>query len=1160
MRHTTRIYALLGFVLATLTVFGTAAQSNDGGYRIAVQLNDSFAIYAVNQNAEATLIRDFGDQFGFLLSQRATDWIVLTQDDVVPSPDGRYLAFVAGKIPETEHSLFIYDIRTNDLQQVPLAGYALPLWSPDSTALALIMKIWFVDFQREPLLNIYDLATGALNPVAPVEKLVYPAIWAPDSQSLLFVNDSPDCSQPCMDAPSDWYRVDRSGSNLTRLTNLGTEIIGTSVAAQSICVPRDSDWTESGTQLYYSVDCLNSSTGNNQVLVYALDLSGANSLELDVQAEYPEDFHSYSKGIHSLQSGVYVAVSSTIQTYDFATSGNEWRIFNFIPQGNWIIFYQSRFPIDITIPLSFFEVSPDESELVIGGENSTLDTELAHLSIVDTSGQIPAQTIEIDQRICDATWLSNDSLMLSQYSLDGCGPYSEVITQLVRDMDTGAISPLTSSAGPIWIVGETIEEPPMIGPTSTPSPTSTVPAPGCTSYLSDAASVSSAIISANTDAVASTICLESGSTITLVSDPVSFYGPTGLPPITSPITIIGAPGSVIERDPSAEPFRLFAVGDGGSLTLQDVTLRNGLIDENAGAALLVVGADAEANLVNVRLENNQAIHPTEGTGGAVYNYFGSVTITDSRFTGNQAAVTGGALWNWGGSVTVSNSCLVGNGSSAGLAVANFEADPINLENNWWGAVNGPGGVGSGIGDGVGAGVLYEPFLSVPLAVCADLPLTPVPTATETLTPTWTPTATGTLLPPTETETPQETATPTETATQTPTEQVTEIPTATFTPTLTPTPSATPGSGSGLSTGILDDFNRADGSVGSNWGASLGDYGILGEQLHSDSGFLSGYLLWQTAFGATQEASLTFSTTGTPSDTVLLLKAQSGTGVENGALEAWYQPANGVIELRTYSPDSPYTTPRGVPIPVTFQPGDNFRVRALADGIVQLFRNDVMIGSRDIRAWSLYAATGYIGVWTAGEVDNFGGGTLNLTTQQVTAQVAAGSDDVNEEGEYYWDGTGRVWIGGGSDPTASYAGLRFSGIAIPQGATIVSARLEFYVPVDNWIYLEMDIGAEASDNSLTFSETARPSLRSLTNNRAAHSSDDYWPEDTWNMLEDVAPVVQEIVNRSGWQSGNSLSLILRNTSSGAWARKFPMSYEGDPALAPRLIISYVMPGG
>lgn len=669
------------------------------------------------------------------------------------------------------------------------------------------------------------------------------------------------------------------------------------------------------------------------------------------------------------------------------------------------------------------------------------------------------------------------------------------------------------------------------------------------------------------------ICLQPNTTYTISGSNVDFNGPTGLPAITSPVKIIGAPGSVIERDPAVEPFRLFAVGDGGSLTLQDVTLRNGLIDENSGAALLVAGENAEANLVNVRLENNQATHPTEGNGGAVYNYFGSVTITDSRFTGNQAAVTGGALWNWGGSVTVNNSCLVGNGSPAGLAVANFEADPINLANNWWGAINGPGGVGSGIGDGVGTGVLYQPFLSVPPEACADLPLTPVPTATETLTPTWTPTATGTLLPPTETETPLptetftptptdtplESATPTETLTPTPTEQVTETPTATFTPTLTPTPSATPGSGGGLSTGLLDDFNRADGTVGSTWGGSLADYSILGEQLHSENSFLSGYLLWQTSFGTTQEASLTLPTTGTIQDALLVLKSQSPNGVDGGALVAWYQAGNQVVELRTYSPDSPNSTPRGIPIPVTFQPGDRFRVRALADGTVQLFRNDVMIGSRDIRAWSLYAATGYIGVWTAGAVDNFGGGTLNLTTQQVTAQIAAGSDDVNEEGLYYWDGTGRVWIGGGSNPAASYAGLRFTGIAIPQGATIVSARLEFYVPVDNWIYLEMDIGAEASDNSLTFSETTRPSLRSLTNNRAVHSSDDYWLENTWNMLEDVAPVVQEIVNRPGWQSGNSLSLIVRNTTSDAWARKFPMSYEGDPALAPRLIITYVMPG-
>ncbi|HLW79064.1 MAG TPA: hypothetical protein VKU44_05630, partial [Terriglobia bacterium] len=58
------------------------------------------------------------------------------------------------------------------------------------------------------------------------------------------------------------------------------------------------------------------------------------------------------------------------------------------------------------------------------------------------------------------------------------------------------------------------------------------------------------------------------------------YGPDGLSPIASSITITGN-GHTISRSPSAPPFRFFYVSGGwelcaGSLTLQDLTLSGGL--------------------------------------------------------------------------------------------------------------------------------------------------------------------------------------------------------------------------------------------------------------------------------------------------------------------------------------------------------------------------------------------------------------------------------------------------------------------------------------------------------------------------------------------------------------------------------------------------------
>lgn len=68
-----------------------------------------------------------------------------------------------------------------------------------------------------------------------------------------------------------------------------------------------------------------------------------------------------------------------------------------------------------------------------------------------------------------------------------------------------------------------------------------------------------------------------------------------------------------------------------------------------------------------------------------------------------------------------------------------------------------------------------------------------------------------------------------------------------------------------------------------------------------------------------------------------------------------------------------------------------------------------------------------------------------------------------------------------------------------------------------------------------------SQRIVTQNFVSHSSNTSWSTNTWYKLDDISQVVQEIVNRSDWQSGNSLSLIIKGTG-GNWARKFIRSFK------------------
>ena len=158
---------------------------------------------------------------------------------------------------------------------------------------------------------------------------------------------------------------------------------------------------------------------------------------------------------------------------------------------------------------------------------------------------------------------------------------------------------------------------------------------------------------------------------------------------------------------------------------------------------------------------------------------------------------------------------------------------------------------------------------------------------------------------------------------------------------------------------------------------------------------------------------------------------------------------------------------------------------------------------------------------------------------VTLQVAGGGDDVNEVATALDASAASVWLGNASG--ASYAGLRFTGAGLPQGATITSARLEVNAASTQWVGMAFEFGIEAALNSQPFTTTSRPSQRTLLTPRVAHVSDQQWVTSTWYALDDLTPIVQALVNQPGWNAGNALALVLRGTGDN-WARKFARAFE------------------
>ncbi len=179
------------------------------------------------------------------------------------------------------------------------------------------------------------------------------------------------------------------------------------------------------------------------------------------------------------------------------------------------------------------------------------------------------------------------------------------------------------------------------------------------------------------------------------------------------------------------------------------------------------------------------------------------------------------------------------------------------------------------------------------------------------------------------------------------------------------------------TGVLDNFNRANGGVGNNWqGARNTDqYRIAGQEVLVDKG---GYLAWgPTEFGSNQEAFMTLTQIVNSEHHPLLLKAR-GTNASQGGIIVAYDALGQRVVVEVLVVGQGWRTVAA--FPVTMSNGHQLGARARADGTVQVYVNCMLLGTADTRtvAGNAYVNQGgRIGVWfqnaSGARFDNFGGG-------------------------------------------------------------------------------------------------------------------------------------------------------------------------------------------
>lgn len=159
--------------------------------------------------------------------------------------------------------------------------------------------------------------------------------------------------------------------------------------------------------------------------------------------------------------------------------------------------------------------------------------------------------------------------------------------------------------------------------------------------------------------------------------------------------------------------------------------------------------------------------------------------------------------------------------------------------------------------------------------------------------------------------------------------------------------------------VLDDFNRADGTLEAPWMVDGGGLEIAGDALEHATGDTRA--LWGTTFPGVQEAWMTIGPDAFQASRVALLLKAQGLGADDARVEVSWDPQAGEV-LVTTDDLSFRKISRGAPIPADFEPGDRFGARALADGRIEVFRGGARLGVRSIAGWPAAGAPGRIGLW------------------------------------------------------------------------------------------------------------------------------------------------------------------------------------------------------
>ena len=170
----------------------------------------------------------------------------------------------------------------------------------------------------------------------------------------------------------------------------------------------------------------------------------------------------------------------------------------------------------------------------------------------------------------------------------------------------------------------------------------------------------------------------------------------------------------------------------------------------------------------------------------------------------------------------------------------------------------------------------------------------------------------------------------------------------------------------------------------------------------------------------------------------------------------------------------------------------------------------------------------------------------------TFTIAANADDGhanNAAAQVFTDNAN--WVTMGRSGANYYSGyFRFDNVTIPAGATINSAKVTFQsVSNQSGTNCNLNLYFCAEDDAVAPTDIASFNGKTLTS-AVAWNAIGAWTTGTDYDTPDLTSILQEVIDRGGWASGNAVCVMANNNASTSGA--FRQAKSKDGASAPAIL--------